>query len=810
MPSGSFDSRPALAATLVVAVTGGLLAVLALTLDRAGVATPAGSVGLEEGVGGFSTSTPRITPVPWRPTGELPICEDAAGASPSPGASAGPTPSQATTAAPPAAPAVAQVREIDTQDTRVGRPAGLTYAESARVLLILGQPPKSGSADTVAGIVTLFGDPAGPADLALRVPDPGNVAFDAAGRRLLALDPANALLIQTEATSEGQLRRGAEAIDYNVSALGLTGAAGMSVDPATGTTYVLDPPGSRILRIKADQRSGGPSVPALRDGGVCTIGLAALGEAGFPIAELKGLAFDPTDGVLHVGAGGRLVALDWLGTVRIVRDLAAVGVGQAVGLVFAPSGDPTDDPAVQHLYVVDRVERAGAAVGNRDRLVELAFTEGRATGPPPTADVHGVLVRTIDTSAWSPPSPDPSGLAWKPDVGRLLATDAEVDEHQLFRGANVFEATADGSLASTAVTAFSREPSGAAVDQQGGRLMFSDDHRRRVFVVELGGDGAFGTRDDRVSTFNTTTFGCYDPEGVAFGEGSLFIADGLGAEIFRVTPGPDGVFDGGPPTGDDLVTQFDTAALGQPNPEGIEFDPIAGTLLVVSNDARANLLEATTAGEIVRIVDLSFLNAIAPAGLAIESGEETAESTRNVFIADRGVDNDEDPAENDGRVFEIAIRDGPPPNLVANPGMELDDDRDGTVDGWDANPHVTRSPDRARGGDHSMRISGDVAPYAVAQRVPSVTGGRPYTLSLWVNVPLGDRPFMFRVRLRWRDGAGNNLGTVRVATITGSTPGWDKIVATIPAPDLATEASIVLSIEGPSATVYVDDVLVQP
>jgi hypothetical protein len=38
-----------------------------------------------------------------------------------------------------------------------------------------------------------------------------------------------------------------------------------------------------------------------------------------------------------------------------------------------------------------------------------------------------VLIQTIATSAWSPPSPDPSGIAYIPDSGDLLICDGEID-----------------------------------------------------------------------------------------------------------------------------------------------------------------------------------------------------------------------------------------------------------------------------------------------------------------------------------------------------------------------------------------------
>ena len=40
----------------------------------------------------------------------------------------------------------------------------------------------------------------------------------------------------------------------------------------------------------------------------------------------------------------------------------------------------------------------------------------------------GTVIRTVQTSLWSPPSPDPSGIAYRPDTGQLITCDAEVEE----------------------------------------------------------------------------------------------------------------------------------------------------------------------------------------------------------------------------------------------------------------------------------------------------------------------------------------------------------------------------------------------
>ncbi len=107
------------------------------------------------------------------------------------------------------------------------------------------------------------------------------------------------------------------------------------------------------------------------------------------------------------------------------------------------------------------------------------------------------LVQTIDTSAYSPSSPDPAGIADMPAQDRLLISDSEVNEMPLFQGFNLFTATRTGSgVGSGDVNAYSGEPADLGIDTANGRLFIADDDRNRVFIVTIGPDGVYGTADD--------------------------------------------------------------------------------------------------------------------------------------------------------------------------------------------------------------------------------------------------------------------------------------------------------------------------
>jgi len=273
------------------------------------------------------------------------------------------------------------------------------------------------------------------------------------------------------------------------------------------------------------------------------------------------------------------------------------------------------------------------------------------------------LVQTINTYEFSPPSPDPAGIVYLPETGTLLISDSEVNEMSIFTGDNLFESTLFGSLVqSFTTTTFSDEPTGVTLNPENGHLFFSDDTgTRRIYELDPGSDRLYGTDDDNVTSFRAGDFGNSDPEGVAYDtlQGHLFVVDGVDGRVFEVAPGNNGVFDGVAPAGDDQVTSFDVLALGLSDPEGIAFNPENGHLYLVGNPAQS-VLEITTEGALVQIIDISAANPKNPAGI-VYAPSSTDPNVMSLYIADRGADNDANPDENDGRVYEMSL-------VSSNPG----------------------------------------------------------------------------------------------------------------------------------------------
>ncbi len=247
----------------------------------------------------------------------------------------------------------------------------------------------------------------------------------------------------------------------------------------------------------------------------------------------------------------------------------------------------------------------------------------------------------IRTWQWATPSPDPTGLDFLPS-GQLLVTDSEVDETPVNEGRNVWRITRGGRVERAMSTyRFSHEPTDVAVDGAHRVWYFSTDIGARIFVVKLGPDGRYGTPDDTRRSFSTSDFGSRDPEGLAFGGGSLWISDGkqrkdLSHQAGKRTAGSMA------PT---RMTSSRRAASGTStsrNVEGVEYAP-NGHLFVLPGTKNPDLLEINFAsGAVVRTYDLSAARLRSPSAIAYGPSSVNP-ARRSFYIADRGVDNGANP-----------------------------------------------------------------------------------------------------------------------------------------------------------------------
>lgn len=581
-----------------------------------------------------------------------------------------------TSAQKPASAYLRRVRDIATRDFGIPNPQGLTFSLRAGAFFVLEvantTPPPVSASKLV--MITGLEDLAGSVDLAFVPATPLMMAFDNKLNRLLFYDALSKHLIAMQANAKGHLDL-ATTTHFEAKELELQNPAGMALDPHSGRLFILDKATSQLVCIDPGSQRSLDGAAALRNARISQIDLQHTGKL-----ELRGLAFNPADGHLYLMSPEQqtIYELTETGQVVATRDLDAANV-QLIGpeaMVFAPSGDLTDDPAIMSLYIVDnRPNNAGYGGG---QIVELSFTE------PPPPDYSAVttlsagLVKMTLTSKWSPPSPDPMGAAYIPSSNRLMISDSEVDEMAMFKRVNVYETTLSGSVTSTFLTtSFSREPAGIAYNPSNRHLFISDDDLAKVFELDPGADGKYFTKDDKRTSFNTKASRSIDAEGITFGNGYLYIADGLSSEIYEFRPGANGRFDGERPAGDDQVSHFDTKALGILDPETVEFNSTSGTLYITGHGAN-KVIETTTSGELLEVIDISFLHATNPSGMAYAPSSLNP-GVMNLYIVARGVDNNSNGKENDGKMYEISIQYPPPTTSISIDDLSISEGDTGTV-----------------------------------------------------------------------------------------------------------------------------------
>jgi VCBS repeat-containing protein len=572
---------------------------------------------------------------------------------------------------------IREVRALELDQAGVQNPAGLAFSPGASVFHVMeaqgqGQPP---TAETDIMTLTPLSDRVGAARITAAIDDPINMVFDSQFNRLLIFQSPNNTLIEVQEGPGGNLDPKA-LIRYDAQHFGLQNPQGMTIDPLSGHLFILDAAGPRIVRIEP-----GP------DGSFDHALISVVNLTSTDLADPRGLALDPTTGHLHVVNPGEqeLYELTQAGQVVGTRNLSAFGLDHSQGMVFAPSGDRTDDPAEMSLYIADsgfatvqqqpeEGQRLGeqATVENATRepygaILELSFSELTAAA---TSTFTSELVNTVDMAAapFSPPSPDPSGLAYLPGRDTLVMDDGEVEETVSgithFEGANVWELTLSGSVMNTANISdvppievpMTNEPTGVAFNPANGHYFFVQDDGDAVFELDSGADG-WVTAGDPWTRFDLTSQNG-DGEGIAYDSwhNHLFVADGVNAEVYEYT------------LAGSKVGQFDVGQYGVADPESVEFNPDTGTLFVMSsNRSSPVIVETTTSGDLLNTIDMSAAGARAAAGLAYAPASDGS-GAMHFYIVDRGVDNNSDPNIVDGKMYEltapISITEPVPP--VAN------------------------------------------------------------------------------------------------------------------------------------------------
>jgi hypothetical protein len=473
-------------------------------------------------------------------------------------------------------------------------------------------------------------------------------------------------------------------------------AEGVVVDPGSGRSTVLAESGSVSVdsgSLRRDepsfQSSALPDLPdpegltydgngelvVLDDGALVRMGddgAVDRTRVDVPAShQLRGLTTHPQrPGLFTIDVTSQeLLALDGDGTVRIAYAADEVELIDVQDIAFAPSGDPTDHASVQGLFIADAGKPGAVGVVLETTLEQYGLAASH------TIDASDV--RVVATSSYNPPSPDPSGVAYLSGRDRLFISDGEVDEMGIFRNVNLYQTTRAGALDTTGVTLpWSAEPVGVGYNPGNNHLFLSDDDPNDVFELTAGNDGRFGTSDDTRTTFNVESQ-VTDPEGIDYdaATNSLWYAGGEASDLHRQQAGSDGRFG----TSDDAWTHWNSGLFGMRDPEGLGVDSARGTILIL-DDGTQTIYEVDRNAALLNTIDISAAGADAAAGLAV--GPSTSGTGRSFYVVARGVDNNSDPNENDGRLYEITSPlpsggGGEPVNQA--PAVDAGDDRTVTL-----------------------------------------------------------------------------------------------------------------------------------
>ena len=537
------------------------------------------------------------------------------------------------------------VRSMPAEQTGISNPAGIAFSMQGDNFHVIGANVQGQQLPASQDIIQLdsFANRSSSVRFAAAVDDPMNIAFDNKMGRLLSYQAKTETLIAVGQDSGGELDP-ASLVSYDAHRLGVRAPQGMSVDDASGDLFILDQGGSRIVKVELASNASLGMAP------ISVVDLSAVGSS-----NLRGLAIDPSTGHFFVVSLDEqmLYELTRAGEVEAVRDLSQFGLLNPQGMVFAPSGDQTDDPTIMSLYLADSGDANSQKAG---QIVEFSMI-------PPVAFAEAAfvstLVNTVNLFELDPPSPDATGLAYISSSHHLLITDADVEETVQgithYEGANIWEVTLGGSLIRTTtvstvpptLVAMTDEPTGVAWNPSTDHYYFTDDHLNRVFDLNPGGDTLLGTADDSWTFFSLAGAGMVDAEGITFDSVNdyLVLVDGVNAEVYRFS------------LAGALIDHFDTAQYGVLSPQSVDYNAASETLFVMEDGGNDSIIETTVNGVLLRTIDYSAIPTTDPGGLAFAPASNDPDpdnpTTYRFYIVDRGIDNNFDPEIIDGKMFEI-------------------------------------------------------------------------------------------------------------------------------------------------------------
>jgi len=238
---------------------------------------------------------------------------------------------------------IRKVRSMETDELGIFNPAGLSFSMRTNTFYVLSSPKVSRPSAPDIFLLTPTKDLVGNLSIATEINDPINMTFDNKTNRLLFFKSATKQLVEVTVTPDGDLEP--NSLTYHkADHFGLVDPKGMTVDPVSGHLLILDVTGPRLVRIEP-----GPD-GSFDNASVSTVDLQLTG-----LSNPRGLAFDPTTRHFHVMSLDAQILYEFTMTGQLVttRDVSMFNIFNPQGMMFAPSGDLTDDPSELSLYLSD-------------------------------------------------------------------------------------------------------------------------------------------------------------------------------------------------------------------------------------------------------------------------------------------------------------------------------------------------------------------------------------------------------------------------------------------------------------------------
>ena len=311
---------------------------------------------------------------------------------------------------------IRKVRDFeDLYDTsNVSAPSGITYSNQLNRFLTFPATSSSATSSEITAIATTDVLDSGKSQrLGIGITDPLNTAYDNRFNRLLTFQ--NNQIVEVGSNSDGTLandkitrvilptQSDAVQLDAQLSTTETTtetttgtstvsrrntflNPQGITIDTKSGAIYVLNSGirGTEIVQIQPGA-----------DGNLQTAAVSRIGLS-LPTKSVRGIAIDPTTGRFQVlsPTEQKLYELSAKGEIVATRDVSGLGLRNPQSITFAPSGDQTDDPNRQSIYISDST---AGGVG----VVEISLVTPQNIQATNTA----TLIRTVNTSQFSPASP---------------------------------------------------------------------------------------------------------------------------------------------------------------------------------------------------------------------------------------------------------------------------------------------------------------------------------------------------------------------------------------------------------------------